>query len=247
MHVALTVAGSDSGGGAGIQADLRTFQHFGVFGVSALTAITAQNTAGIRCWEAVSPRMVRAQIDAVAEDYSPLSTKSGMIGNRDIARELESGIRENGLRNYVLDPVMFSTTGTALFDGDALETITNLIPLAALVTPNLREAESIAGFPVRGVSDMARAAEWIVTQLGADAVLVTGGHLDSGIVTDVLFAGGTGTEFRNPRIPSGTTHGTGCNLSAAICAQLATGVSLETAIPDAIAYVRSVISRSLDP
>src|SRR5512132_4191498 len=141
MRIALTIAGSDSGGGAGIQADLKTFQRFDVFGTSAVTAITAQNTRGVSKWEAVSPELVRAQIDAVAEDLVPSAFKSGMLGSAAVASAVAAAIRDHSLRNYVLDPVLVATSGDVLFESDAIDVIRReLVPLASLVTPNLHEA-----------------------------------------------------------------------------------------------------------
>ena len=146
MRIALTIAGSDSGGGAGIQADLKTFQRFGVFGTSAITAITAQNTRGVSRWEAVSADLVRAQIDSVAEDLPPAAFKSGMLANAAVASEVASAMRDHSLRNYVLDPVMVATSGDILFEGDTIEVIRReLVPQAFLVTPNLHEAQILIG------------------------------------------------------------------------------------------------------
>ncbi len=157
MRIALTIAGSDSGGGAGIQADLKTFQRFGVFGTSALTAITAQNTKGVSSWEAVSPDLVRAQIDSVAEDLPPAAFKSGMLASSSIASVVASSIRERSLPNYVLDPVMVATSGDVLLESDAIEVIRReLIPLAFLVTPNVHEAAILTG----GAGISSRATEW---------------------------------------------------------------------------------------
>src|SRR4051812_26310335 len=166
MRIALTIAGSDSGGGAGIQADLKTFQRFGVFGTSAITAITAQNTRGVSQWEAVSPQLVRAQIDSVAEDLMPAAFKTGMIANGAVALSIAAAIREHSLRNYVLDPVMVATSGDKLFEDDAIEIIrTQLIPLASLVTPNFHEAEILVGEKLEDEDAIARAAETIVNDM----------------------------------------------------------------------------------
>lgn len=243
MRVALTIAGSDSGGGAGIQADLKTFQRFGVFGTSAITAVTAQNTAGVRGWESVSPALVRAQISAVAEDLAPAAFKTGMLGTAATARAVAEAIRENGLVNYVLDPVMIATSGDRLLDDDALLIVKReLIPIAVLVTPNAAEAAALTGARVDTVDDAARVAEIIVRELGAAAALVKGGHIaGGGEIVDVLYTD-RARFFRGERIKSRNTHGTGCTLSAAITAGLATGTTLADAIERAIAYVRSAIS-----
>jgi hydroxymethylpyrimidine/phosphomethylpyrimidine kinase len=243
MRIALTIAGSDSGGGAGIQADLKTFQRFGVFGTSAVTAVTAQNTLGVSSWDAVSPTMVRAQIDAVAVDLVPSAFKTGMLANAAIASTVAAAIRDHLLRNYVLDPVMVATSGDVLLEPDAIEVIRReLIPRAALVTPNLHEAAILTGEVIDDEDSMAHAAEVLVNDMGAQAALIKGGHLDSGNrVVDVLYDGDIRT-FRQQRLDTTNTHGTGCTLSAAITAQLAKGESLHAAVRRAIDYVHNAIT-----
>ena len=243
MRIALTIAGSDSGGGAGIQADLKTFQRFHVFGTSAITAITAQNTRGVKSWDAVSPAMVRAQIDAVAEDLFPGAFKSGMLANAGIASAVAAAIRDHSLQNYVLDPVMVATSGDVLLEPDAIETIRlELVPRAALVTPNIHEAAILTGEAIDDEDSMAQAAEFLVNDMGAQAALIKGGHLASGNrVVDVLYDGDIRT-FRGRRVETTNTHGTGCTLSAAITAQLANGESLHAAVRRAIDYVHEAIA-----
>jgi hydroxymethylpyrimidine/phosphomethylpyrimidine kinase len=243
MRIALTIAGSDSGGGAGIQADLKTFQRFGVFGTSAITAITAQNTKGVSRWEAVSADLVRAQIDSVAEDLPPAAFKTGMLANAAVASSVASAIRDNSLHNYVLDPVMVATSGDVLFEPDAIEVIRReLIPEAFLVTPNLHEAAILVGETIEDEDAMARAAETIVNEMGAKAVLIKGGHLASADrVVDILYDGNV-RAFRGQRLDTKNTHGTGCTLSAAITAQLAKGESLHAAVRRAIDYVHNAIA-----
>jgi len=243
MRIALTIAGSDSGGGAGIQADLKTFQRFGVFGTSAITAITAQNTRGVSSWDAVSPELVRAQIDAVAEDLFPSAFKTGMLASAAVASIVAAAIRDHSLQNYVLDPVMVATSGDVLFEPDAIEVIRReLVPQAALVTPNLHEAAILTGEKIDDEDSMARAAEILVNDMGAQAALIKGGHLDSGKrVVDVLYDGDIRT-FRGQRLDTTNTHGTGCTLSAAITAQLAKGESLHAAVRRAIDYVHNAIA-----
>ena len=243
MRIALTIAGSDSGGGAGIQADLKTFQGFGVFGTSAITAITAQNTKGVSAWEAVSPDLVRAQIDSVADDLPPAAFKSGMLANAAVASAVASAIREHSLRNYVLDPVMVATSGDVLLESDAIDVIRReLIPQAFLVTPNLHEAAILVGQEIEDEDAMARAAEAIVNEMGAQAVLIKGGHMASGDrVVDILYDGNV-RAFRGQRLDTRNTHGTGCTLSAAITAQLARGESLHAAVRRAIDYVHNAIA-----
>ncbi len=243
MRIALTIAGSDSGGGAGIQADLKTFQRFGVFGVSAITAITAQNTKGVRQWEAIDPEMVRAQIDSVADDLPPAAFKSGMLANAAVASVVAGAIRDHSFSNYVLDPVMVATSGDVLFEADVIKVIRrDLIPRAVLVTPNLHEATILVGEPIEDEDAMARAAETIVNEMGANAVLIKGGHLASGDrVVDILYDGNV-RAFRSQRLDTKNTHGTGCTLSAAITAQLARGESLHAAVRRAIDYVHNAIA-----
>jgi hydroxymethylpyrimidine/phosphomethylpyrimidine kinase len=243
MRIALTIAGSDSGGGAGIQADLKTFQRFGVFGTSAITAITAQNTKSVSRWEAVSPDMVRAQIDSVVEDLPPTALKSGMLANANVASAVASAIREHSLHNYVLDPVMVATSGDPLFESDTIDVIRReLIPQALLVTPNLLEAAILVGDEIGDEDAMARAAEKIVNEMGAQAALIKGGHLASGDrVIDLLYDGNV-RAFRAPRLDTRNTHGTGCTLSAAIAAQLASGESLLASVRRAIDYVHNAIA-----
>jgi hydroxymethylpyrimidine/phosphomethylpyrimidine kinase len=243
MRIALTIAGSDSGGGAGIQADLKTFQRFGVFGTTAITAITAQNTTGVSRWEAVSADLVRAQIDSVVEDLAPAAFKSGMLANAAVASAVAAAIREYSLANYVLDPVMVATSGTVLLEPDAIDVIRReLIPQALLVTPNVHEAAILVGETIEDEDGMARAAESIVRDMGAQAVLIKGGHLASGDrVVDILYDGNV-RAFRTQRLETRNTHGTGCTLSAAITAQLATGESLHAAVRRAIDYVHNAIA-----
>lgn len=243
MRIALTIAGSDSGGGAGIQADLKTFQRFGIFGTSAITAITAQNTLGVSRWEPVSADLVRAQIDAIAEDLMPAAVKTGMLANTAIASIVAASIRDHAFRNYVLDPVMVATSGDTLLERDAIDVIrSELIPEASLVTPNLHEAAILTGEKIEDEDGMARAAETIVREMGAQAVLIKGGHLDAGDrVVDILYDGDV-RAFRGKRFETTNTHGTGCTLSAAIAAQLANGESMHAAVRRAIDYVHNAIA-----
>ena len=239
--IALTIAGSDSGGGAGIQADLKTFQRFGVFGTSVLTAITAQNTHGVRAWTATPLDLVRSQIDAVAEDLRPGAVKSGMLADAGVVRTVADGIRAHALRPYVLDPVMVATSGDPLLEPRAIAAIRDeLFPLAALVTPNLDEASLLVGEPVRDVAAMEDAARRMVERFGAAAALVKGGHLGGPEAVDVLFDGAL-HRFRHARIDTQSTHGTGCTLSAAIAAHLALGSSLLDAVIVSLDWVHEAI------
>lgn len=242
MKVALTIAGSDSGGGAGIQADLKTFHQFRVFGTSAISAITAQNTVGVSEWQAVPVSLVIAQIEAVASDLAPAAVKSGMLPTREIIVAVADSIRRFSFPFYVLDPVMVATSGDLLVEADAVASIrAELIPLATLVTPNADEAAVLTGFPVETEDDMRRAAKAIST-LGAQAVLIKGGHVhdDPDVVVD-LFFDGEFTAFTNRRIDTTSTHGTGCTLSAAITAGLANGAGLRDAVGSAIDFVHAAI------
>jgi hydroxymethylpyrimidine/phosphomethylpyrimidine kinase len=243
MQVALTIAGSDSGGGAGIQADLKTFHRFGVFGTSAITAITAQNTLGVVDWEAVPASLVRALIDAVASDLHPAAIKSGMLANHAVISAVAAGIRENRLDNYVLDPVMVATSGDLLIERDAVAAIVGeLMPLAAVITPNIHEAAVLAGIDVRNTDEMKEAAS-ILFAKGARCILIKGGDApggSKGVIVDLLYDG-TFTAYEHARIDSTSTHGTGCTLSAAIAARLALGDGLQDAIGAAIDYVQEAI------
>jgi hydroxymethylpyrimidine/phosphomethylpyrimidine kinase len=240
--IALTIAGSDSGGGAGIQADLKTFMRFGVFGTSAITAVTAQNTLGVRAWERVSPALVRAQIDAVAADLRPAAIKSGMLGDAEVVRAVADGVRAHALRPYVLDPVMVATSGDPLLAPDSVSAIVDeLFPLATIVTPNLDEVAILTGERPTDVAGMERAARDLVTRRGARAALVKGGHLEGAELVDVLFDGRAVRRFTHARVDTTSTHGTGCTLSAAIAAGLALRVPLEGAVELGLEYVRRAL------
>ena len=240
--IVLTIAGSDSGGGAGIQADLKTFARFGVFGASVITAVTAQNTQGVRGWERVSPSLVRAQIDAVAEDLRPAAIKSGMLGDAEVVNAVAEGVRRHGLSPYVLDPVMAATSGDPLLTPDAIAaTVRELFPMATLVTPNLDEVGLLTGERPTDVAGMERAARTLVERHAAQAALVKGGHLAGEELVDVLFDGVTLTRFSHARVATTSTHGTGCTLSAAIAARLALGDSLSGAVATGLEYVARAI------
>lgn len=243
MRIALTIAGSDSGGGAGIQADLKTFHQFGVFGTSAVTAVTAQNTAGVLDWLALPAALVGRQIDALAEDLPPEAVKSGMLGSAAIIETVAERIAAHGLPNYVLDPVMVATSGDRLLDRDAETLIARrLVPLAMLITPNLNEAEILVDGTVRTPDEMERAGRALV-DLGARAALIKGGHLaNADTIVDVLVEQSAVRRFTRERIDTTSTHGTGCTLSAGIVAGLALGRSLERAVTDALDFVHRAIA-----
>ena len=241
--VALTIAGSDSGGGAGVQADLRVFARLNVFGTTAITAITAQNTLEITRSIAVAPSLLRAQIDAVATDLRPAAVKSGMLATAEAARVVAAALRRHSLGPYVLDPVMRASTGHSLLDRSAVIVMRRaLVPIAALVTPNLAEAAALWGEPVPDLGSMVRAARWLVDRAGARAALVTGGHLEGRTATDVFYDGKSAPRmFRHRRVATRHTHGTGCVLSAAVTAYLAKGASLDQAVRGAMAYVHRAL------
>jgi len=237
--VALTIAGSDPSGGAGIQADLKTFHQFGVYGEAVITLLTVQNTVRVDRVECVSPELVLEQIQAVVGDIRPSAAKTGALGNRKIVEAVAESVGDFDFP-LVVDPVMISKHGAPLIADDARQTIkTLLLPLAFLVTPNLAEASELAGFPVRNVEEMRRAAEQIC-RMGARAALVKGGHLP-GEAMDVLFDGQGWLELRAPRIETRHTHGTGCTYSAAITAELAKGSRLETAVRRAKHFITEAI------
>ncbi len=241
LPIALTVAGSDSGGGAGIQADLKTFHRFHVFGTSAITAITAQNTLGVAAVHPIPVEIVRAQIDAVVQDLPPVALKSGMLATTPLVEELASAIRKHGLRNYVLDPVMVASSGDRLLDESAESAVgSELVPVATLVTPNFHEAEILVGSPVRTLREMRTAARRLV-EMGATAALVKGGHGEEDEVVDVLWDGTELREWRRPRIRTRHVHGTGCTLSAAAAAGLARELPVPEAVDQAIRFVAAAI------
>ena len=242
MKIALTIAGSDSGGGAGIQADLKTFQQFGVFGTSVIVAITAQNTRGVRAVELVSPALVRAQLDALAEDLPPAALKTGMLADAALVQLIADAIRANQWRPVIVDPVMVATSGDRLLaPGGEAAMREALLPLATLVTPNLDEASLLTGRSVRDIPTMERAGTDLLS-LGAQAALVKGGHLPGDALTDVLVTRTGVRHFSRPRLATRSTHGTGCTLSAAITAGLALGRPLEAAVSDGLDFVHRAIS-----
>jgi hydroxymethylpyrimidine/phosphomethylpyrimidine kinase len=242
---ALSIAGSDSGGGAGIQADLKTFSALGVFGMTAITAVTVQNTKGVSGFEEVSPDTVAEQIRAVAGDIGVDATKTGMLASTPIVEAVAEAVGETRLPNVVVDPVFVSKHGHPLLTDDAVDALRRLIlPLATLVTPNLPEAAGLAGFDVVTRDDMRRAAGAIL-QLGPHAVLVKGGHLEGDRAID-LFAEGAVEEWIDAeRIDTPHTHGTGCTLSAAITAHLARGDALTDAVRAGKVFVTEAIRHAL--
>jgi hydroxymethylpyrimidine/phosphomethylpyrimidine kinase len=244
IPVALTIAGSDSGGGAGIQADLKTFHAFGAFGTSAVTAITVQDTLGVHGVHAVPVDIVRRQIEVVARDLHPAAVKTGMLATRTLVDAVADAIGALDLGPYVLDPVMVATSGDRLLDLDAQAAITGrLLPLATLVTPNLDEARLLGERDIRSEDDMRAVGELLVEQ-GATAALVKGGHLEADEVVDVLVDGEGSRTWRRPKLDTRNTHGTGCTLSAAIAAGLAHGRPLRQAVDDALEFVARAIAHA---
>ena len=237
---ALTIAGSDSGGGAGIQADLKTFSAFRVFGMSVLTAVTAQNSVGVSGVYNLPPPFVAAQIDAVLGDLGADAVKLGMLSTAEIIAAVAQRLRDHRQAHIVLDPVMIAKAGDSLLQPDARAALIEaLLPLAEVVTPNLHEASVLADIPVATEKDMEEAARRIHAR-GPRHVLVKGGHLEDS-ATDLLWDGRALTRFPGPRLASNNTHGTGCTLSAAIAAGLAHGRPLTDAVREAKAYVTAAI------
>ena len=246
VPTALTIAGSDSGGGAGIQADLKTFSAFQVFGMSVLTAVTAQNSIGVHGVHELAPAFVARQLDVVLEDFGADATKTGMLFSTAIIRAVAEGVRRHRIERLVVDPVMVAKSGDALLQPEAREAlIADLLPLAFLVTPNLHEASVLADLTVQTPEAMEEAARRIHAR-GPRHVLVKGGHLRSE-AADILWDGRAFTRFTAPRVKSPNTHGTGCTLSAAIAAGLAHGRALDDAVRDAKAYVTRAIQAGFQP
>ena len=236
MRTALTIAGSDSGGGAGIQADLKTFTAFKVFGLSAITGLTAQNTRGVQGVELPATDFIAAQLRSVLEDIGADAAKTGMLATADIIRTVAATVREFGLRNLVVDPVMIAASGDALMQHEAAPVMRELLfPLATVVTPNLDEATILCQRKIRTEEEMQEAAR-AIHAMGAEHVLVKGGHLPGELVVDLLYDGREFVRRESRRIP-GEFHGTGCTLSSAIAAGLAKGLPVREAVATAQAYV----------
>ena len=244
MKRALTIAGSDSGGGAGIQADLKTFAAHGVYGTSAITAITAQNTLGVTAVHTVPADIVVAQIEAIASDIGTDAVKTGMLATAAIVEAVAAAIQELDLPRVVVDPVMVAKGGSRLLDEEAIETLrTELFPKALVLTPNTEEAASLLDDEVRTM-EQARAAVRRLMGFGPGAVLLKGGHLEGDLAIDLLFDGINLIELRAPRIATTSTHGTGCTFASAIAANLALGLDLKTAAERAKTYVTEAIRRA---
>lgn len=239
----MTIAGSDSGGGAGIQADLKTFAAMGVYGTSVLTAVTAQNTQQVTAVLELPPDIVAAQIDAVVGDIGADAVKTGMLANAAIIETVAAKVREHNLSNLVVDPVMVAKSGDRLLREDAVAALKEkLLPLAMVVTPNLPEAEVLVGHPIAGPEEVRRAAEEIAA-LGAMTVVVKGGHRE-GPAIDLFYDGRSFHEFSVARVDTNSTHGTGCTFASAIAAGLAKGSNVRDAVAMAKAYVTKALQHA---
>ena len=238
VPVVLTIAGSDSGSGAGIQADLKTFAAHGVHGTSAITAVTAQNTLGVTAVQEVDLDVIAEQIDAVVEDMHPVAVKTGMLSSPEIVRLVAAKANEYGWQTLVVDPVMVASSGARLLRDEAVETYrTELLPLAAVTTPNLLEATELTGIEIASSGDVREAAK-AISVLGVKYVVVKGGHMEvAGESRDLLYDGSDFVEFGLPWIDTTSTHGTGCTFASAIAAQLALGGDIESAFRSAKKFV----------
>jgi hydroxymethylpyrimidine/phosphomethylpyrimidine kinase len=243
MKKSLTIAGSDPSGGAGIQADLKTFAALGVHGMAVVASLTAQNSLGVQGCYDISPEFVERQIDSIVSDMGADSVKTGMLANAGIVRSVAKKVRKGQLGQLVVDPVMLSKNGAVLMDGEGREAMVEfLLPLAFLVTPNVPEAEALANMKIKGVKDMEKAAR-VIKKMGPANVLVKGGHLDRN-ATDVLYDGRSFVHFSQDWVETRNTHGTGCTLSAAIAAGLAKGKLLREAVQEAKEYLQIALRKS---
>ncbi|MFN7065560.1 MAG: bifunctional hydroxymethylpyrimidine kinase/phosphomethylpyrimidine kinase [Aquificaceae bacterium] len=242
---ALTIAGSDSGGGAGIQADLKTFTILGVYGMSAITSVTVQNTVGVYKVIDIPPEVVYDQIKAVAEDIGVDACKTGMLSNEEIIRAVAKAIKDFKLEKFVLDPVMVAKSGDPLLKGSAKEALVKgLIPLALVITPNIPEAEELCGYEIKSLESMERACKDIYA-LGPSAVVLKGGHREKEEVVDVLYDGTSFEYYKGRYVKTKNTHGTGCTFSSAITSYLARGYNLKESVRKAKEYIQGAIEHSL--
>lgn len=247
MEAVLSIAGSDSSGGAGIQADIKTIMAHGLFAETAITAVTAQNTTGVFGVASMDPAFVEQQIDVVFDDIRPQAVKIGMVSSPEIVHAIARALKRNGARNVVVDPVMVATSGSALIVGDAVRALVDeLFPLSCVVTPNIPEAEALCGFSVESARDVERAACAIAQMGAASAVLVKGGHLKDTADDLLRLSDGRFKWMHGPRIDTENTHGTGCTLSSAIACGLAAGRSVEDAVAQAKDYVTGALGAGLD-
>lgn len=247
IPIALTIAGSDSGGGAGIQADLKTFTAHCVYGASVITSVTAQNTMSVNGILNVEPKFVALQIDSVMEDIGADAVKTGMLANEAIVNAVSDKLREYGIDKLVVDPVMISKAGDPLLEKEAEKAlIQNLLPLAYIITPNIPEAEVITGLKIHSIETMQKCCE-LIKSMGPKYVLIKGGHIDwSNETTDILYDGVKHISFTSQRIDTKNTHGTGCTYSASICALLARGLNVVKAVEQSKKYVAEAIARSFN-
>ena len=245
MKTALTIAGSDSSGGAGIQADIKTMTANGVYAMSAITALTAQNTIGVKSIMEVTPEFLEAQLDCIFTDIYPDAIKTGMVSSKILIEMIGKKLREYRAGNIVIDPVMVSTSGAKLISDNAIETMKKeLFPMATVITPNIPEAEVLSGISIKSEEDMVQAAKIIYETYGC-AVLCKGGHQVNN-ANDLLYKKGTFRWFVGERIENPNTHGTGCTLSSAIASNLAKGHSLEQSVENAKEYISGALSAMLN-
>lgn len=245
MKKVLTIAGSDCSGGAGIQADIKTIVAHKMYAMSVITALTAQNTTGVYGVLEASPAFVAQQLDCVFEDIRPDAVKIGMVANAELIKVIGEKLRDYRAENIVVDPVMVSTSGSKLLQDNAVEAlIAHLFPLAAVITPNIREGENLTGLSIKNREDMVKAAERLA-RLTPGGVLLKGGHLEDS-ADDLLYTGGESFWFEAPKLANPNTHGTGCTLSSAIACNLAMGLSLAESVKRAKAYITGAIKANLD-
>ena len=245
MKTALTIAGSDCSGGAGIQADIKTMTMNGVYAMSAITALTAQNTTGVRKVLESTPQFLKEELDAVFEDIFPDAVKIGMVSSSELICVIADRLKYHNAKNIVVDPVMIATSGASLMKKDAVKTLTDvLLPIVTLVTPNIPEAQVLSGMKIKGKDDMIKAAGFIAEKYGC-SVLLKGGHSIND-ANDLLYENGKMVWFEGKRIDNPNTHGTGCTLSSAIASNLAKGFSLEESIKKAKEYISCALSQMLD-
>lgn len=245
MKTALTIAGSDSCGGAGIQADIKTMTMNGVYAMSAITALTAQNTTGVTGIMEVTPDFLASQLDAVFTDIRPDAIKTGMVASSELIRVIAQKLKEYGAKNIVVDPVMVATSGAKLISDDAIETLkSELLPLADVITPNIPEAEVLSGMTIKNEDDMIAAAKVICEKFGC-SVLCKGGHQIND-ANDLLYRDGSYVWFKGKRIDNPNTHGTGCTLSSAIASNLAKGEDMDSAVKNAKDYISGALAAMLD-
>jgi hydroxymethylpyrimidine/phosphomethylpyrimidine kinase len=245
IYRALTIAGSDSGGGAGIQADLKTFQELHVYGMTAITAVTVQNTQKVQKTYELPAQAVTEQMEAVISDIGVDAVKTGMICHRPIIEGIAAKIRQHAISQVVVDPVMISTSGATLLHDEAIDALLQLLlPLATIVTPNLSEAERMTGLQINSIESRRQAAQQLIDR-GAQAVVIKGGHLKTENAEDLFYDGDTFLNLTSPRLPTHHTHGTGCTFSAAITAYLAKGYALPAAVKQAKIFVTAAIGTPL--